>query len=117
MTKDESIRGPNRLQGISSIVQRLRAEAEDAEVNAGLEEAKVEVKEETENGVKKEGMDVDEDGEVKVKTEKKIKVDPFKEQGIIGQEAVKMRRELRKKRQEEYKKSAENTCELGVGSC
>lgn len=38
------------------------------------------------------------------------KRDRVAEMGVVGQEAVKMRRELRKKRQEEYKKMIEANC-------
>lgn len=42
--------------------------------------------------------------------QKKKKQDVVSEMGLVGQEAIKMRRELRKKRQEEYKKNAEKNC-------
>lgn len=122
LTKDDSDRGPNKLSGIGSLVKRLRDEAEEAELKQGLEDkpaADDEVKKEAEDGAD-EKMAVDEDGEVKdggaakdVKGKGKAKKsDAVTAAGVIGQEAVKMRRELRKKRQEEYKKGAEKDCEL-----
>ena len=53
----------------------------------------------------------DEKGKGKAKVVKAPRKDKISEMGIVGQEAVKMRRELRKKRQEEYKKSLEKNCE------
>ena len=42
------------------------------------------------------------------------KNDKIAEMGLVGQEAVKVRRELRTKRQEEYKKNLEKNCELST---
>lgn len=120
LTKEPSIRGPDKLDGISSIVKRLREEAEEAEYQEGLED-KPKVKAEEDGEDKKaetQQMDVDgEDGEVKEVLKKEVpkgkgkKKDPIAAAGVIGQEAVKMRRELRKKRKEEYKTSSEKQCE------
>lgn len=119
LTKDTSDRGPDKLTGIAALVKRLRDEAEDAEYKQGLEETKKEngedVKPKTEQDEK---MAVDEDGAVKEeregspsKTKSKKRKDPIAEKGVIGQEAVKMRRELRKEQKEEYKKNADKFCE------
>lgn len=91
LTKDESIRGPDRLQGIATIVTRLRQEAEDAELKAGMEDAKE---------VNGDAGEAEEDAD-------KAKGEAAKSSGVIGQEAVILRRAARKKRQEEYKKTAE----------
>jgi U1 small nuclear ribonucleoprotein len=138
LTKDEQNRGPDRLQGCGQLVKRIREEAEEAEYREGLADApsKTATTVEETNGdavkdVKAEKMEVDEKeegeevdnllGEVKKDTKGKSKSkaravkparkDKISEMGIVGQEAVKMRRELRKKRQEEYKKSLEKNCE------
>ena len=80
-----------------------------------------------EDGVKsdaKEGADaeaqgeaeagaLDDDAKAKAKGKAKGKLtlkEKLAQQGIVGQEAIKMRREARKKRQEEYKKNLEATC-------
>ncbi|WVQ72744.1 hypothetical protein IAR50_002304 [Cryptococcus sp. DSM 104548] len=117
LTRDERSRGPNKLSGVAHLAQRIKEEAEDAEVKLGMREAEKaatqageDVKPDVAVAVKEEG----EDGEVKEvveesgKKRKKAK-DKIAEMGVIGEEAVKMRRELRKKRQEEYKKDAEKT--------
>ncbi|ODO09736.1 hypothetical protein I350_01952 [Cryptococcus amylolentus CBS 6273] len=118
LTRDERSRGPNKLSGVAHLAQRIKEEAEDAEVKLGMEVAEKEkaaqasedVKPDVADAVKEEG----EDGEVKEvveesgKKRKKAK-DKIAEMGVIGEEAVKMRKELRKKRQEEYKKNAEKT--------
>lgn len=63
-------------------------------------------------------MDTDkpEDGQVESKpdvdADKKKKKDPIAEAGVIGQEAVMMRREAKKKQQKEYKENLEKTCEF-----
>ncbi|OCF40467.1 U1 small nuclear ribonucleoprotein 70kDa [Kwoniella heveanensis CBS 569] len=125
LTKDERVRGPNKLQGVAELVTRLREEAEDAEVRQGMDagdDQQQQDKPQTstadeenvlEGGSKLNGAE-GEDGEVKPQAsdEKKAvtkgkKRDIVKEMGLIGQEAIKMKRELRKKRQEEYKKNLE----------
>lgn len=110
LSKDTSDRGPNKITGIAALVKQLRDQAEDDEVKQGLEERKEEPKEEP--------MDTDkpEDGQVDVKPEvdsdKRKKRDPIAEAGVIGQEAVMMRREAKKKQQKEYKENLEKTCKL-----
>jgi U1 small nuclear ribonucleoprotein len=154
LTKDEAVRGPDKLTGVAALAKRLREEAEDAEYKRGLQDDEAqapapapasgpgpasapndaadkaktktktktktngvaaageadeemgEVKEEKENGDKAEG--VESKGEQKVK---KRKMDKIAEMGIVGQEARKMRLELRAKRKEEYKKNLEKNCE------
>ncbi len=105
LVKDDSDRGPDRLTGISSIVKQLRTEAEEKEYKDGLEgkptEAESKAKEDDKPA---EDMDVDE------KPKKPKKKDPVAAAGVIGQEAVKMRREARTKRQATYKKDAEASC-------
>lgn len=106
LSKDTSDRGPNKITGIAALVQRLRDEAEDDEVKQGFKERK------------EEPMDTDkpEDGQVDVKPDveedKKKKKDPIAELGVIGQEAVLMRREAKKKQQKEYKENLEKNCEF-----
>lgn len=106
MSKDTSDRGPDKISGIAALVQQLRTQAEDDEVKQGLEERK------------EEPMDTDkpEDGQVESKPDvdgdKKKKKDAIAEAGVIGQEAVMMRREAKKKQQKEYKENLEKTCEL-----
>lgn len=115
LTRDERIRGPNNLGGVAGLAKRIKEEAEDAEVKQGMgmnpEKALDKQKEEN---VKMELKQDGEDGEVAEDSgkEKKKKTarDKIAEMGIIGEEAVKMRKELRKKRQEEYKKNAESNC-------
>jgi U1 small nuclear ribonucleoprotein len=138
LTKDESNRGPNRLQGCGPLVSRLREEAEEAELKQGMEDApETKAEASTTNGTNgtpavaqaekgdvkdadKMDVDVKEEGDkaetstkkVKGKRGVPIKKDKVWEMGLVGQEAIKMRRELRKKRQEEYKKNLEKNCEL-----
>ncbi|WVF71589.1 hypothetical protein IAT40_006397 [Kwoniella sp. CBS 6097] len=127
LTKDERVRGPNKLQGVGELVTRLKEEAEDAEVRRGMdagddqeqqEQSKPQTSTVDEQNVLEGGSKLNgaegEDGEVKPSAvdDKKAstkgkKKDIVKEMGLIGQEAIKMKRELRKKRQEEYKKNLE----------
>ena len=51
-------------------------------------------------------------GKEKARSKPKRKLDKIAEAGVVGQEAVKMRRELREKRKEQYKKDLEKDCEL-----
>jgi U1 small nuclear ribonucleoprotein len=145
LTKDQAVRGPDKLTGVAALAKRLREEAEDAEYKAGLQDdeapapgpgpasapndaadtSKTKTKTKTksngvvaveadeemgevekENGDKAEGAKSK--GEQKVK---KRKMDKIAEMGIVGQEARKMRLELRAKRKEEYKKNLEKNCE------
>lgn len=147
LTKDESLRGPNKLTGCGTLVKRIREEAEEAEYQEGLADQPVTKKEsngepQAEQGEVVDKMDVDvkdepkdgvmegssykrkEKNEKVVQTKKsrtitstgpKKKKDKIAEMGVVGQEAIKMRRELRKKRQEEYKKNLEKNCELRHG--
>ncbi|WRT66221.1 uncharacterized protein IL334_003174 [Kwoniella shivajii] len=124
LSKDERVRGPNKLAGVAPLFHRLKEEADEEEIRRGImEDAKPDTKDTPEvessstalaAGSKTNGETNGEDGEVKdssartTATNKKgKKKDLVAERGIIGPEAVKMRKELRKKRQEEYKKSAE----------
>ncbi|WVQ82234.1 hypothetical protein IAT38_004362 [Cryptococcus sp. DSM 104549] len=110
LTKDERQRGPNKLGGVGSLVTRIREEAEDAEVKLGMEVDAEKALEEGKPGAKQASKEDGEDGEVAEDSagKKKAKAaDTIASMGIIGEEAVKMRKELRKKRQEEYKKNAE----------
>jgi U1 small nuclear ribonucleoprotein len=126
---------PDRLTGIGSLVQRLRDEAEEDEYKKGMEdEVKEESKEEAKDGQddkeskeepakedadkdKDAKMDVDEAGQVpEVKKEPKKKDAKGKRkvivpEGVIGEEAAKIRREAKKRSKEEYKKTAEGKCE------
>lgn len=138
LVRDDSDRGPDRLTGIGGIVRRLRDEAEEKEYKDGMEgrptaaegEAKedgVEAKEDGVDGEEKAGggekMEVDGEGEEnadkgeksaeKGQKKKLRKKDAVAAAGVIGQEAVKMRREARVKRQAAYKKDSEASCESG----
>ena len=141
LTKSESVRGPNKLTGCAELVKRIREEAEEAEYAEGLKDrpetksektgingdADPESKRRKGEPQKEDGMEVDEpekqdeeiDGERRKKKGKgkgkqqpKRKKDAIAEAGIIGQEAVKMRREARAKRKEQYEKDLEKNCEL-----
>jgi U1 small nuclear ribonucleoprotein len=126
LSRDESHRGANRQRGVANLLRQIREDAEEAEIKGGLADQpttstseKVEpeepvVKEENKG---KDVMEVDgEDGEVKEKKKTKAKVvkpmkkDKISEMGVVGQEAIKMRRELRAKRREQYKKDLEKSC-------
>ena len=128
LVKDDSKRGPNKQTGVGPLITRLRTEADEEEIQQGLRDDAAAV-----NGKQPEGTKMEPEGqesEIKDVTEKdgkgassvNVKVqpktmsggkkrDPIKEAGVVGQEAVKMRRELRRKRKEEYKKNAEANCE------
>ncbi|KAL7421716.1 hypothetical protein Q5752_003487 [Cryptotrichosporon argae] len=120
LTKDERVRGPDKLTGITALVQRLRSEAEDDEYRQGMgaeagDPAGRDVKMEDAIGA----SEAKANGAAAAKTEDTAKAkakgngkgkerkDEVSAKGVIGQEAVKMRRELRKKRQEQYKKDVE----------
>ncbi|ADV20185.1 U1 small nuclear ribonucleoprotein 70kDa [Cryptococcus gattii Ru294] len=112
LTRDERIRGPNNLGGVAGLAKRIKEEAEDAEVKQGMDlNPEKALDEQKEENVKTELKQDGEDGEVAEDSgkdrKKKTARDKIAEMGIIGEEAVKLRKELRKKRQEEYKKSAE----------
>lgn len=116
LTRDERIRGPNNLGGVAGLAKRIKEEAEDAEVKQGMDlNPEKALDEQKEENVKAELKQDGEDGEVAEDSgkdrKKKTARDKIAEMGIIGEEAVKLRKELRKKRQEEYKKSAEANCE------
>ena len=143
LTKDESQRGPNKLEGCGQLVTRIREEAEEAELQEGLKdrpETKSERGETSGNDASghskskraepDEKMEVDgvangaddaaeaetsgkskSKGKAKAKATPKRKLDKIAEAGVVGQEAVKMRRELRVKRKEQYKKDLEKNCE------
>lgn len=116
LTRDERIRGPNNLGGVAGLARRIKEEAEDAEVKQGMDvNPQKALDEQMEENVKMELKQDGEDGEVAEDStkdkKKKTARDKIAEMGIIGEEAVKMRKELRKKRQEEYKKNAESNCE------
>jgi U1 small nuclear ribonucleoprotein len=138
LSRDESVRGPNRQRGVATLLQKIKDEAEEAEIKGGLadvpvtngdaETGTVEVKDEEAKKEVDERIQVDgeEDGEVeekekekvtkgkgkKVAVVKKVRKDKISELGVVGQEAVKMRRELKKQQQEQYKKDSEKNCEL-----
>ena len=144
LTRDEINRGPNRIAGCGELVQRIREEAEEAELQEGLGD-RPETKSERIgiNGVgetKKtkedpaaneetgaDGMDVDRPetngtsdakgkGKAKPKPVRKQRKDKFSEMGIVGQEAVVLRRQERVKRKEQYKKDLEKNCQLSSSS-
>ncbi|WVN88191.1 uncharacterized protein L203_103392 [Cryptococcus depauperatus CBS 7841] len=116
LTRDEQNRGPNKIGGVAPLAQRIKEEAEDAEVKQGMENDTKKALEESNQQqdaiIRVEPREDGEDGEVGevpdmvAKKKKKKAKDKIAEMGVIGEEAVKMRRELRKKRQEEYKKNA-----------
>lgn len=105
LVRDDSDRGPDRLSGISGIVKRLRDEAEEKEYKDGLEGKPTEA--EAEPKPEDKAMDVDGADD---KPKGKKKKDPIAAAGVIGQEAVKMRRAARVQRQAAYKKESEATC-------
>lgn len=117
LVKDDARRGPNNITGVGVLVTRLRTEADEDEIKQGLRDDAA-----VANGNQPEGTKMEPNGEESELKEKELaktktvtggkKKDPIKEAGVVGQEAVKMRRELRRKRKEEYKKSAEANCEL-----
>jgi U1 small nuclear ribonucleoprotein len=123
-SKDERNRGPNRLGGLAHLAQQIREEAEDAEVKRGIAEQPATVPEvngNREDGeVKDELMNHDGENGEEVEGKKKKKdekgkgkrKDKIAELGVVGQEAINMRREARKVRQEEYKKNADKNCEI-----
>ena len=120
LSKDERNRGPNRLSGTAPLAQRTREDAEDAEVKKGIAIEPVTLPEV--NGIKEDGEVKDDPmtedavrGRKKKKGKEKRK-DRIAELGVVGQEAVKMRRDARKVRQEEYKKNAEKDCESPLTS-
>lgn len=145
LVKDDAKRGPNKLSGVGRLVTRIRTEADEEEIQQGLKDdanvtngkqpegtkmepegQEAEIKTANANAIEVDG---NEDGQVKetVKVQPKTTVgggnkkkDPIRDAGVVGQEAVKMRREARRKRQEEYKKHADETCEYlhpMVGTC
>jgi hypothetical protein len=116
LVKDDAKRGPNKLRGVGELVTRLRTEADEDEIKQGLKDEA-----DLKNGKEDAGTKMElggEEGELKEKELKaaaatsgvKGKKDPIKQAGVVGQEAVKMRRELRAKRKEEYKKNLEENC-------
>lgn len=138
LTRDEKVRGPNKLTGIAPLKQRLKEEADDDEIKQGLAEKPVTSGEGSTSKVNGNGVthgDV-EMGEVKEEAkpdkialevskaamsknkkgkERKIpkpKNDKISRMGVVGQEARKMRKEERVKRKEQYKKDSEANCEL-----
>lgn len=133
LSKDERIRGPDRLSGVVDLLARAREEAEEAELQQGRADLAATTKAEAtanestpvipEKGevgvaeVKVEttmGADGEEEEAVekpkKEKPKKKEKKDKVSELGVVGQEARKMRKELRVTRQEQYKKDLEKNC-------
>jgi U1 small nuclear ribonucleoprotein len=116
LVKDDAKRGPNKLRGVGELVTRLRTEADEDEIKQGLKD-EADLKKGKEDAGTKMELGGDE-GELKEKELKaaattsgvKGKKDPIKQAGVVGQEAVKMRRELRAKRKEEYKKNLEENC-------
>lgn len=118
LVKDDAKRGPNKISGVGELITRLRTEADEAEIQQGLRDDAAAA-----NGKQPEGTKMEPNGEEAELKEKELtkpkvpggkKKDPIKEAGVVGQEAVKMRRELRAKRKEEYKKNAEANCQSGL---
>jgi U1 small nuclear ribonucleoprotein len=116
LVKDDAKRGPNKLKGVGELVTRLRTEADEDEIKQGLKDEADIAKGKENAGTKMEPNG--EEGEVKEKELKKAAVtggtkrkDPIKDAGVVGQEAVKMKREARIKRKEDYKKNLEANCE------
>ncbi|WWC70380.1 uncharacterized protein I206_104330 [Kwoniella pini CBS 10737] len=122
LSKDERVRGPNKLAGVAPLFHRLKEEADEEEIRLGMVETEQAAKSEQESEIKAETSkrnghgtngNAEEDGELNEKDQpittksKGKKKDIIAEKGIIGPEAVKMRNEMRKKRQEEYKKNIE----------
>jgi U1 small nuclear ribonucleoprotein len=118
LVKDDAKRGPNKLRGVGELVKRIRTEADEDEIKQGLKDDADLAKGKESAGTK---MEIGgEEGELKEKELKvaatsagsgaKVKKDPIKLAGVVGQEAVKMKRELRSKRKEEYKKNLEENC-------
>lgn len=144
LTKDDSIRGPNKLVGVGELVKRIREEAEDAEVRQGLKpdtapgtaEAPNDPDTVNGNGAAKNGdavekQKIDANGDIEmgeVQDEgvkagppvsekskgKQRKVDKIAAMGIVGQEARKMRKAEREKRKEQYKKDLEANCKSSI---
>jgi U1 small nuclear ribonucleoprotein len=127
LVKDDAKRGPNKQTGVGQLITRLRTEADEEEIQQGLrddanavngkqpEGTKMEP-EGKESEIKEEGAGAGAGTSVRAKVQPKTmtggkKRDPIKEAGIVGEEAVKMRAEARRKRKEEYKKNAEENCE------
>jgi len=116
LVKDDAKRGPNKLRGVGELVTRIRTEADEDEIKQGLKD-EADLKQGKEDAGTKMELG-GEEGELKEKELKaaaatsgvKGKKDPIKQAGVVGQEAVKMRRELRSKRKEEYKKNLEENC-------
>lgn len=125
LVKDDAKRGPNKMTGVGPLITRLRTEADEEEIQQGMRDEAAAANGEQSEGTKMEKTDPVE-AEAKAQQEKdkesattqpppraagSKKKDPIKEAGIVGQEAVKMRREARRKRQEEYKKTSEANCQ------
>jgi U1 small nuclear ribonucleoprotein len=111
LVKDDAKRGPNKLKGVGELVTRLRTEADEDEIKQGLkDEADIAKGKET------AGTKMEPNGQEEKEVQKATvaggtkKKDPIKEAGVVGQEAVKMRREARIKRKEDYKKNLEANC-------
>lgn len=120
LVKDDAKRGPNKLSGVGALITRLRTEADEEEIKQGMRDDAVAA-----NGGQPEGTKMEPNGEEGALKERELaqaatksttsggkKKDPIKEAGVVGQEAIKMRREARRKRKEEYKKTSEANCEL-----
>lgn len=123
LVKDDAKRGPNNQTGVGHLITRLRTEADEEEIQQGLRDDAAAVNGKQPEGTKMEPQgkeaEVKEEGAGSVTVQPKTttggkKRDPIKEAGIVGQEAVKMRAEARRKRKEEYKKAAEENCEYGL---
>jgi U1 small nuclear ribonucleoprotein len=119
LVKDDAKRGPNKLKGVGELVTRLRTEADEDEIKQGLKDEADIAKGKEDAGTKMELGG--EEGELKEKELKaagqgsKTKKDPIKLAGVVGQEAVKMKKEMRIKRKEEYKKNIESNCKSDDG--
>lgn len=125
LVKDDAKRGPNKQTGVGELITRLRTEADEEEIQQGLRD---DAKAVNGTSAQPEGTKMEPEGqesEIKIDdtegagstkvvpktTTGGKKRDPIKDAGIVGQEAVKMRAEARRKRKEEYKKTAEENCE------
>lgn len=124
LVKDDAKRGPNKMTGVGPLITRLRTEADEEEIQQGMRDEAAAANGEQSEGTKMEKTDPVEAEAKAQETNKESattqpppraagskKKDPIKEAGIVGQEAVKMRREARRKRQEEYKKTSEANCQ------
>jgi U1 small nuclear ribonucleoprotein len=123
VSRDERVRGPDKLTGVAALLAKIKEEAEEAELRQGLEEKKAEEalvpaaaaaedKPATTNGGGEDGEVVDGKEKEKEKPKTKKKKTMLEELGLVGQAARDFKKEMKKKRQVEYKKDSEKSCEL-----